>query len=216
MLAQRYAAARNMVGVLPVGTVPGRTGRQAAFFWSLRIDALDAWRSRGLAAWKDDVAAIWPEAAGLIAPIETADELQPAFYVHYTARHPVRGRVVLIGDAAHATSPQLGQGANMGLLDAAALSAALSREADVDTALADYARARRKHVRFYQRASHWLTPLFQSDGRTAAAIRDVAFPAMRAVPYLRRETVRALAGMKTGLFTSLELSQSGRGTNGED
>ena len=74
---------------------------------------------------------------------------------------------------------------------------------DVEAALADYARARRRHVRFYQRASYWLTPLFQSDGRIAAAVRDVAFPAMKAVPYLRRETVRALAGMKTGLFTSL-------------
>src|SRR5207342_1517696 len=129
----------------------------------------------GLAAWKDDVAAIWPEAAELIAPIQAADELQPAFYVHYTARHPVRGRVVLIGDAAHATSPQLGQGANMGLLDARALAAALARQADVAAALADYARARRRHVRFYQRASYWLTPLFQSDGRIAAAVRDVAF-----------------------------------------
>src|SRR6185503_10871317 len=97
-LAQRYAAARNMVGVLPVGTVPGQTGRHVAFFWSIRIDALELWRRRGLQAWKDEVTAIWPEAAALIGPIETADELQPAFYVHYTARDPIGGRVVLIGD----------------------------------------------------------------------------------------------------------------------
>src|SRR5262249_52750442 len=96
-LAQRYAAARNMVGVMPVGTAPGRSGRQAALFWSLRVDALDAWAKRGLAAWKEDVASIWPEAATLIASIESAEEMQPAFYVHYTARHPARGRIVLIG-----------------------------------------------------------------------------------------------------------------------
>jgi 2-polyprenyl-6-methoxyphenol hydroxylase-like FAD-dependent oxidoreductase len=207
VLAQRYAAARNMVGVLPVGTVPGRTGRQAAFFWSIRSDAIEGWRRRGLKAWKDDVAALWPEAAGLVAEIATAEDLQPAFYVHYTAASPVGPRLALIGDAAHATSPQLGQGANMGLFDALALAEAVERCPDLDAALAAYARARRRHVRFYQRASYWLTPLFQSDGRTAAALRDIAFPAMNAIPYFRRETVRALAGLKTGLLTRMEPPQ---------
>ena len=42
----------------------------------------------------------------------------------------------------------------------------------------------------------------QSDWRLAAAFRDIAFPAIHAVPYFRRETTRALAGLRTGLFTS--------------
>jgi len=43
--------------------------------------------------------------------------------------------VVAIGDAAHATSPQLGQGANMALLDAWALALALSTASDLGAAL---------------------------------------------------------------------------------
>ena len=166
---------------------------------------LGDWRLRGIAAWKADVAAIWPEAAALLWQIDKPDQMQPAFYVHYTARSPVAPRLALLGDAAHSTSPQLGQGANMGLLDALALAEALAECAEIDDALTAYAAARRRHVRFYQAASWWLTPLFQSDSRAAAVLRDLAFPCLAHIPYFRRETVRSLAGLKTGLFTSLDL-----------
>ncbi len=202
VLAQRYAGAHTMAGILPIGSAPGRTGRHAAFFWSLRRDAVEAWRRRGLAAWQDEVARLWPEAGELVAGISDAAALQPAFYLHFTAHHPVAARLALIGDAAHATSPQLGQGANMGLLDALALSEAMAAKGGLDDRLMLYALRRRRQIRFYQRASRWLTPLFQSDSGAAAALRDLAFPAMRAIPYLRRETVRSLAGLKTGFLTS--------------
>ena len=69
---------------------------------------------------------------------------------------------------------------------------------------AAYAAARRRHVRFYQAASWWLTPLFQSNSRAAALLRDLTFPLLGGLPYFRRETVRSLAGLKTGLLTSLK------------
>lgn len=47
-LEQRYRAASVMVGVLPVGRMPGGSRQQAAFFWSLRADRLAAWRASGL------------------------------------------------------------------------------------------------------------------------------------------------------------------------
>jgi salicylate hydroxylase len=203
VLAQRYVAARRMVGVLPVGSVPGSDGAHAAFFWSLRVDSVEAWKNGGLSRWKDEVAEIWPEAGRLIAGVDRAETLQPAFYVHYTARRPAGLRLAVIGDAAHSTSPQLGQGANMGLLDALALADSLTRHIMLDDALAAYCAARRRHIRFYQSASHWLTPFFQSDSRLAAVARDLAMPAMARMPYLRRETAQTLAGFKTGLFTRM-------------
>jgi 2-polyprenyl-6-methoxyphenol hydroxylase-like FAD-dependent oxidoreductase len=208
-LAQRYVDARRMVGVMPVGHAPDREGSHATFFWSLRMDGLEAWRKAGLPKWKAEVAGVWPEAGALIAGIDTPEQMQSAFYLHYTARKPVSARLVLIGDAAHSTSPQLGQGANMGLMDAAALADALTRHAAVEDALSAYAAARRRHIRFYQRASYWLTPLFQSDGRAAAFARDLALPALSAVPYFRRETALTLAGLKTGVFRNIKDSFSG-------
>ena len=115
---------------------------------------------------------------------------------------PFRGPLALLGDAAHATSPQLGQGANSALLDALALGDALAKTDDVARALALYARLRRRHVRFYQFASAVMTPFFQSDSRLLANVRDLAFHRMKSLPYLRREMLRTLAGLKTGLLAA--------------
>ena len=105
------------------------------------------------------------------------------------------------GSAAHATSPQLGQGANNGLLDAVTLSDAIATSSDLPSALGLYAKTRRGHVRFYQMASALMTPFFQSDSGGLAALRDLTFDRMKFIPYLRREMLRTLAGLKTGLFT---------------
>jgi 2-polyprenyl-6-methoxyphenol hydroxylase-like FAD-dependent oxidoreductase len=54
-----------------------------------------------------------------------------------------RGSVVLLGDAAHAMTPNLGQGGGQALEDAIALAAAISSSGDVATALARYDHERR-------------------------------------------------------------------------
>lgn len=58
-----------------------------------------------------------------------------------------RGRTVLLGDAAHAMTPNLGQGANQGLEDAATLCTLLQESADPSTALARYDALRRTRAR---------------------------------------------------------------------
>lgn len=57
-----------------------------------------------------------------------------------------RGRMVIIGDAAHATSPASGQGASMALEDAVTLAKCLRDIADVPAAFAAYENLRRKRV----------------------------------------------------------------------
>jgi hypothetical protein len=50
-------------------------------------------------------------------------------------------------------------------------------------------------------ASAIMTPFFQSDSLTFSALRDVSFNHLKIIPYLKREMVRTLAGLKTGLFS---------------
>ncbi len=65
----------------------------------------------------------------------------------------ISGRVALLGDAAHATSPDLGQGACQAIEDAVVLAAALDRQPNVAAALADYDRQRRPRTQALARAA---------------------------------------------------------------
>lgn len=58
-----------------------------------------------------------------------------------------RGRIALMGDAAHPTAPTLGQGANMALEDAGVLSRCIARYPDdIDLALSQFQKARQKRT----------------------------------------------------------------------
>jgi 2-polyprenyl-6-methoxyphenol hydroxylase-like FAD-dependent oxidoreductase len=77
----------------------------------------------------------------------------------------VRGRIVLLGDAAHAVTPDLGQGAGLAIEDAAVISALLGRHS-LDAAFRAYdarrvARARRIAAasRFYAAIAQWQHPV---------------------------------------------------------
>jgi salicylate hydroxylase len=182
-LEQRYRRSDVMVGVLPVGRIAEDSAEQTAFFWSLKPETHDTWRAAGLNAWKAEVRAIWPETDALLAGIDDPDQLVLARYSHMTLPRPARAAMAQIGDAAHATSPQLGQGANMALLDAYALALALREQAELSAALDVYMRLRRWHVRSYQAISAVFTPLYQSDSRVLPWLRDnVMWPLSRIPP----------------------------------
>jgi FAD-dependent urate hydroxylase len=66
----------------------------------------------------------------------------------------VRDRVVLIGDAAHATSPNMAQGAAMAIEDALVLAAALREIASVPDALAAFESARRPRTDWVREQTH--------------------------------------------------------------
>lgn len=182
-LEQRYELARKMVGVMPIGRLSGSDQQQAAFFWSLKHTERAAWRARPLDDWKAEVLRLWPDTAPLLAQIASHDDLVFAAYAHRTLREPVSRDCVHVGDSWHCTSPQLGQGANMALLDAFALAHALKRQSNLDAALGEYARMRLWHIRLYQLASWAFTPAYQSDSAAFAWLRDqIVSPLSRLPP----------------------------------
>lgn len=171
-LEQRYRRASIMAGVLPIGTPPGQSNPQAAFFWSLRADQLDSWRSAGLSAWKDQVTALWPHCHALLDQLGDVDQLTFARYAHRTLATPAEAALIHIGDAWHSASPQLGQGANMALLDAWALARGLHDAGSVADGLWRAIELRRRHVRLYQWLTALFTPVYQSDSRLLPLVRD--------------------------------------------
>lgn len=194
-LEQRYRRASVMAGVLPTGRPPGEDRAQAAFFWSLRADRLDDWQMRGLGAWKAEVEALWPDTRPLLDSIVDPEQLTFARYAHRTLAAPAGPGLIHIGDAWHSTSPQLGQGANMALLDAWALAQGLRDCGTLADALDRAIALRRRHVRLYQAMSRWLTPVYQSDGRLVPLLRDrLIGPVSRLKPVMRLQ-----AAMVSGL-----------------
>lgn len=82
-------------------------------------------------------------------------------------------RVILIGDAAHASTPNLGQGAAMGIEDAVALAFILSEEKNSDQVLARYRVIREQRVKLVRDRSYTLGKLAQIENAFARWCRDL-------------------------------------------
>lgn len=83
----------------------------------------------------------------------------------------VRGRVALVGDAAHAMTPNLGQGACQAVEDVATLATLLDQY-EVPDALARYDALRRRHTQAVVRRSRQAGWLGQWSSPLAVALRD--------------------------------------------
>lgn len=84
-----------------------------------------------------------------------------------------KGRVALLGDAAHAMTPNLGQGACQALEDAVVLADCLDQAGDVGSALARYDRRRRPRTQRVARRSARMAALSLAKWPPAAAARNL-------------------------------------------
>ena len=203
-LHQVVHGTRRFLGLLPTGRGPSSATdtHKVSLFWSVRCDEVDDVRRAGLRAFRDTVLRYEPRAAPVIDQIDDLDQLLVAQYRDVVLGQFHRGRVVCIGDAAHSMSPQLGQGANLALVDAVVLASCVERCDDVPRALAEYSARRRRHLAFYQLMTRWLTPFFQSDARWLGPLRDVGMSIACRIPTLRNRMIRTMCGIERGLLRS--------------
>ncbi|CAN5913744.1 NAD(P)/FAD-dependent oxidoreductase [soil metagenome] len=203
LLRQRVHGSAIMMGLLPVGQ------GQVTLFWSLPLRQLGQNRPIDMAAWRRAATALWPQAEAIV-DLAARAEIVRASYRHVTLPRWNVGPVLFIGDAAHGTSPQLGQGANLGLLDAHALAGAIARTDNLLSALLLFEQRRDSTVRYYRRASHLLTPFFQSSVAPLGWLRDAFMGPAHHVPGLRHMMGTTLAGLRRGWLSSTSLDEDGR------
>jgi len=87
--------------------------------------------------------------------------------------------VLLIGDAAHATTPNLGQGAAMGMEDASLLVILLRESHSIPQLIRNFIELRQNRVEMIRSRSFWLGKINQLENSALRKLRDTAF---RCVP----------------------------------
>ena len=110
--------------------------------------------------------------------LRCVEKLDRAYAIYDMPALPVwwKGRVVLIGDAAHAVGPHAGQGASMAIEDALVLAACLEAEADHDRGFARYEILRRGRVAEVVKLTARNSSQKRSSGWIGLFIRDLVLP----------------------------------------
>lgn len=88
--------------------------------------------------------------------------------------------IVLIGDAAHATTPNMGQGACQAIEDAVILASELQKSDDISGAFKSFEQRRVKRTHFIVNNSWTLGKVAQIESRLLCSLRNLAFRAMPA------------------------------------
>lgn len=180
----------------PVALLPLADAR-VSLVWS----APDAEADRLLAldddAFRDALTAATDARLGRVTAV-SARAAFPLSRLH--ALEYVKPRCALVGDAAHVVHPLAGQGANLGLLDAAALAEALVDSANEGapigawSALRRYARWRRAHNALVQETLDAIHQVYGGKAGLLRAVAGVGLAAVDAVGPLKR----LLVGYATG------------------
>ena len=90
----------------------------------------------------------------ILSTLETFDSILFSPIEEVVVDTWVQGRVVLIGDAAHATSPNMAQGASMALEDALVLARMLATRRSPAEALSAFSERRRARIRWVRQRTH--------------------------------------------------------------
>jgi FAD-dependent urate hydroxylase len=152
-------------------------------WWFANVPRQDEPASRELDAvggeeWRRELLRLFAGDAGpAIALIEATPEMLPVRAVHSIPRLPTwyRGRMIVVGDAAHAPTPSSGQGASLSVEDAIVLAQCLRDEPDAKAALARFEAARRSRV---ERIVKWAARINNSKaaGPVGRLLRDAMMP----------------------------------------
>ena len=156
------------------------SGERTYWFAVLTGEGAEADLERAFAGWHEPIAAVLASTPPSERSYLELRDLPPLPRWH-------RDRHVLVGDAAHAMTPNMGQGAAQALLDVAALTSELAAKPQAE-AFRAYERARKRSAERVVRQSRAIGRVAQTANPIAARLRDT----------LARHTPAALMARQMG------------------
>lgn len=190
-LFQATKGTQRLCGLLPTGN------DECSFFWGATAEEAAAIRA-DFDAWKKQALQLFPESEDILQAMRSPDELIFTTWRHLSLPNPIGERMLLMGDAAFASSPHLGQGVNLGLLDAWAFDQVYAATNDWQAAAEMYRTNRQQQRRFYASLTYLLSPFFQSSIKGYGTLRDIGLPLMCAIPPFRKQMISVLTGLRKG------------------
>lgn len=164
------------------------------WFDSFPADTPDAVRTlepKALAAHVRQMHAADPEPNRSI--LRAVDRIERSYPIFDMPQLPVwsSGRVVLIGDAAHAIGPHAGQGASMAIEDAVVLSSCLADTLDYGAAFVRYEALRRPRIARVVKLTRQNASRKRKNSRLSLFLRDLLLPLL--IPMTVRASRRLFA-----------------------
>ncbi len=189
-LLQATRGTRELCGLLPMGD------SRCSLFWSVDHQEKQPLLDAGVVAWKRQVIGLMPEAAEMLEPLNSFEQVRFTDYYHVNMPRWHSARCVFVGDAAHAMSPHLGQGINLALLDGLSLAHAMCITSTIGDALTTYENLLRTHTNYYAFITRLLSPFFQSRGVIKGLLRDLFLPHMHRLPWIGSQMLLTMTGLK--------------------
>jgi 2-octaprenyl-6-methoxyphenol hydroxylase len=129
-----------------------------------------------------------------------------------TLQNPARGRVIIIGNAAHTVHPVAGQGFNLGLRDVATLAELVHESPDPgsESMINAYLSRRKRDTKMVSGFTHNLIQIFSSEWRSIGFARNLGLKAVEHSPATKRFLLKrtmGLAGKQSKLALGIPLGK---------
>ena len=179
----------------PCTTVPLPGGHRSSFVWVLKPEQASAMAQLSPAAFSKMLEIRIASILGAVTLDETIG-LQTWPLTGVLAEKAAKGRVALIGEAAHRFPPIGAQGLNLTLRDIVELRRVLAENSDAETAFNFYANNRARDIQLRYTAVMALNRSLLSDLLPVQAVRGLGLAVLGRIPALRGFMMRE--GMEPG------------------
>ena len=185
----------------PIASLPLRDSQSSALVWSQDTPLHHELAGLGPEALSDLISSHFN---GLLGKLSLTSRVYSFAITGHMLDNFVQGRLVVLGDAAHAIHPLAGQGLNLGLKDASALLKTLCQAKDVSAQkfqvkLNHYQRVRRADVVLMAQAMRAFYYGFGHKSLVLAKLRQYSFGTIQGHTLAKRQLMRHALGLNTGI-----------------